>query len=255
MFHPVHCWAWARSVRVNGQQYDGDDFDAVIWDFQVTPAKWKQYECVVVFDIPRFPLYDDAEVEAESERFVSIDMSPETQIVTVENGQVSYDAPGAGVLWDQQPHYQATMPVARRIGAGFVAKWWHVPEEYLQEEEIDVPEKFMIASGRCNELAFFNKGVETVLLGRVERERYVSPVMTDQVGKPYFLNDVTFHFMYTTQLAAEIGVGAGETRRGWNMLLGPNMKYWYTRHATSLLPVVPTIDFDKLFTHWSDSYT
>jgi hypothetical protein len=79
--------------------------------------------------------------------------------------------------------------------------------------------------------------------------------MTDQVGKPYFLNDVTFHFMYTTQLAAEIGVGAGETRRGWNMLLGPNMKYWYTRHATSLLPVVPPIDFSKLFTHWSDSYT
>lgn len=250
MFHPVHCWAWARQVRINGQQYDGDDVNAVIWDFQVTPAKWKQYECVVVFDIPRFPLYPDDEIDFEYERFVSVDGTGEVKIVTVDNGQVLYTAPGKA--WNNQPH-NATIPVARRDGGGFQIKWWHVPEEFVQATDLDFPEKWLMAQGRCNDATFFNKTTECLLLFHVKRERYVSPVMTDQIGKLYFLNDVEFNFLYVNQLAGDMGE-ATETLRGHNVLLGPEMKYWKATN-TNGTKIVRPIGFGKLFTHYTDTYT
>lgn len=251
MFHPVHCWAWAKQVSINGQGFDGDDADAVIWDFQVTPAKWKQYECRVIFDIPRFKVLADDEITNEYERFVSVDGSGDVKIVTVDNGQVWYDAPGEA--WDLQPH-NATIPVARRDGGGFEIKWHHVPEEWLQATAEDYPEKFLLAQGKCNSATFFGKETETLmLLNPVERVRYVSPVMTDQIGDLYWLNDITFTFLYVKQLAAQMGDGA-ETQRGHNVLLGPEMKYWVAQNQNGQ-KIVPPIDFTKLFTRYTDAYT
>lgn len=253
MFHPVHCWAWARSVSINGQQYDGDDTDAVIWDSQVTPAKWKQYEASVTFDIPRFPVYADDEITYEYQRFVSKGTDERTKIVTVDNGQVLYDT-GGSFLFNNTPH-NATVPVARRDGAGINAKWWHVPADWLQASDDDVPTKLLNAQGKVNSGTIFNCAAETLLLERVNLDdKYVSPVLTDQLGKLSFMYDVAFQFLYVRQLDAQVGK-AGETRRGHNLLLGPNMKYWYATNPTSGTGVFDSVDFAKLFTIYTDTIT
>lgn len=255
MFHPTHCWAWAKSVSICGQQYDGDDAAAQIWDFQSLPAKWKQYEATVSFDIPRFRVKYDGDVTNEFERFVSKEITPDTKIVTVDAGQVVYEA--GAEAWDDQPH-NTTIPIARRDGSGVRVTWWHVPQEFVQAApagfDVDdgLPTKFMNAQGKCNSAELFGQTIETMMLVKTEIDKYVSPLMTDQIGDLYFLYDIHFDFLYVNQLAADIGK-PGETRRGHNMLLGPNMKYWYARNATSSIPVVEPVDLRKLFTHHTDT--
>lgn len=250
MFHPVHNWAWARSVTAQGQQYDGDDTDAVVWDFQSTPAKWKKYEVTVSFDIPRFRVLGDDEVQYEYQRFVSKELTPDTKIVTVENGQVLYDANG-GDDWNGKPH-QATIPIARRDGGGLTVKWWHVPADFVQPDDNTVPVKYLNAQGKVNSASIFGCDAETLLLVQTKFEKYVSPLLTDQLGRLQYLYDIEFEFLYVRQLDASIGK-AGETRRGHNMLLGPTMKYWYAKNATSNNPVFESVDFAKLFTYYTDT--
>ena len=91
------------------------------------------------------------------------------------------------------------------------------------------------------------------MLTDVKIDKYVSPVVTDAIGQLYFLYDIHMTWMYVRQLDADIGLGGSESRRGHNMLLGPLMKYWYTRNASSSKPVVLPVNMKKLFTHWSDT--
>lgn len=259
MFHPVHCWAWAESVQVRGISPDGDDINAVIWEFQVTPSKWLTYEVDVTFGMPKYRVLADDEISVNEEftRYVSKELTPDAQIVSIENGQVMY---AAGINpWNLQPH-NATIPVARRDGAGVVITWHRVPQEYVQAAptgfDVDdgLPEKFIQACGKVNSATFFGKPAETMLLTHVTMDKYVSPLITDSIANLYFLYDVHFHFMYVKQLDDDIGLGGSESRRGHNLLLGPNMKYWYAQNATSSKPIFLPVDLRKLFTHHTDTF-
>ncbi len=160
----------------------------------------------------------------------------------------------AGILqWNLQP-LNVTIPVARRDGAGVQMTWWAVPQEFVQDGDDDIPDKLMVAQGKCNDAVFFKRGIETMMLTEVNIDKYVSPVVTDAIGKLYFLYDIHFTFLYVRQLANQIGLGGSETRRGHNMLLGPLMKYWYCHNASDVTQlIVPSINMYKLFTHWSDT--
>lgn len=260
MFHPFWNWAWAKQVTVNGQLYDRDDTDSVVWDFQVTPAAWKKYQVEVSFDIPPFRMLEDDEIGsspgAERFRFVSKFLSPETSIVTVDNGMVVYDAnPTDG--WNNEPH-NTTIPVARRDGAGYRVVWHRVPADFIQPDDDTAPIKFMVAKGKVNNATLFGCPPETLLLYDVNMDdKYVCPLVTDQLGQLSFLYRIEFRFMFVKQLDGQIGkqLPTPETRRGHNLLLGPAMKYWYSRNKDSNKPVFELIDMNKLWTHWSDTYT
>lgn len=255
MFHPAHPWAWAESVQVVGMGPDGDDEAAVVWEFQSTPAKWKKYDILVTFGMPKYQLWADDEVTAEYERFVSKELSSDVQMVTVENGQVVYDA--GAFIWDLQPH-NATIPVARREGAGIRLTWHAVPQEFVQAApsglEVDdgLPTKLLQVQGKVNDAEFLGQPAETLLCTGVVWDKYVCPIVTDAVGQLYFNYDIHIDLMHVKQLDGQRGK-AGETRYGHNLLLGPQMKYWYATNATSGLKIFEPVDFAKIFTHHSDT--
>lgn len=257
MFHSFHCWAWAESIQVLGMGQRGDDTASQIWEFQVMPSKWEYYDCLVTFGMPKYQVLADDEITLEYERFVSKELTGDVQIVSVENGQVVYEA--SGFLWQLQPH-NATIPVARREGAGIRVTWHGVPQEYVQAAptglEVDdgLPTKLLQVQGKCNSVEFWGQPAETLLCTGAQFDKYVSPVMTDAVGQLYFLYDIHLDFMWVKQLDSQIGAGVGETRRGHNLLLGPSMKYWYATNATSAKPVFEPVSFAKIFTYHTDTF-
>lgn len=254
MFHPVYNWAYAKAINVHGQVYDRDDVEAVVWAFQVTPAAWKQYDVEVAFTYPNFRVYEDDEVTSESQRYVAKFNSPDTKIVTVDNGMVTYDAPGGAFPWNAMPH-NATVPVTRRDGAGIRVVWNRVPADFIQASDDDIPQKYMLAKGKVNDAVLFGCPAETLQLMDVNMDdKFPCPLLTEQMGRLSFLYRIEFLFLYVNQLQAQVGVGPAETRRGHNMLLGPRMKYWYARNAASGTPVFEPIDMDKLFTNYTDAY-
>jgi hypothetical protein len=88
------------ACRSTGQQYDGDDTDAVIWDFQVTPAKWKQYECVRFRSTSRGSRCTPTTSHGVRVPAVRQWSRPRVKIVTVDNGQVVYDANAGDAAWN-----------------------------------------------------------------------------------------------------------------------------------------------------------
>lgn len=252
MFHPVYPWNYAKHVTVQGQCSDGDDTEAVIWEGQVTPSKWVQYKVVVRFDLPAFEVWEDDDVDTELERYVGKVPTPNTKLVYIENGQVLYDG-NPGDPWNNEP-MAATVPLARQEGAGYSVKWWRVPEEFICEDADSAPLKMMLAVGKVNSVEMFRCPVETLMLRSVLIEKYPCPLVTDANRGLYYLCDVTFDFDHVNQLSAKMGK-AGETRRGWNVVVGPKQKWWYVRVAGDLTPPFTPVDLRKLWTHWSDPLT
>lgn len=252
MFHPFWNWAWARQISIHGQVYDKDDLDSVVWDFQVTPAAWKQYDVTVAFDIPPFRMLEDIDVDKESQRFTTKLLTLDTKIVSIENGQVIYEAPNKA--WNIGPRH-TTIPVARRDGAGYRVIWHRVPAEFIQKDDDTAPEKFMMAKGKVNDAPFFGCAAETMLLIDVKMDdKYVCPILTDQLGQLSYLYRIEFLFQYVRQLKSQMG-DPNENRRGHNFMLGPEMAYWRTRNAKPPNRLIfEPIAMDKLFTHYSDTY-
>jgi hypothetical protein len=251
MFHPFWCWNFAKQINVQGQVYDRDDVESVVWDFQVTPAAWKQYEAIVTFDQSPFPIYADDEVDTETERFLSKFWAPDSKVVTVDNGQVVYYN-ASGKPFDQQPR-SATIPIARREGAGLKVIWHRVPADFIQPDDDTLPIKYAHAKGKVNDAPLFGCAPETLLLLDVKMDdKYPCPLMTDQVGKLSFLYRLEFDFLYVNQLTSQMGDSA-ETLRGHNCLLGPELAYWPTRSvAGGGRKIFQPIAMEKLFTNYTD---
>lgn len=261
MFHPVHCWAWASQVQVVGFGKEDDDTAAVIWENQVTPAKWQKYDCTVTFDMPPYNVLPDDSVTAEWQRFVSKQFMPRTELVSIDNGKMLYEA-NAGNTFNNKPHVGAT-PVTRRDVCGIKLVWHAVPWEYLAVDDDAIPQKLIQAVGKLNTSAFFGCTAETLLVEEIRTNKYVCPVVTDTIGELYFLCDVEMDLAWTSQgtdagMANNDDIGkTGETRRGWNMFLGPNTQYWGIRdttHPSGARRPFATISFAKIFTYRTDTY-
>lgn len=253
MFHPVHVWTWARSMKIRGIGPDGADTDAVEYMYQTTPEKWKSYEVVVSFEYPKYEIWEDSDIDYEYERYVSKHMSPSVKLVSIDGGQLVYDVPGS-VSPHGNIHY-GLVPITRRESAGYTMTWHKVPLEYVQENDDSIPVKLLQAQGCVNNATFFGQPAETMLLQEVKLLRkYVSPVSTDSANGFYWLYDIEFTFEFLKQLSSQVNLGTTtETRRGHNLWLGPGNKYYYAKNSASGLPVYPPVDMKKLFTIWSDS--
>ena len=257
MFHPVHPWAWAKSVKVNGQQYNGDDNAAVVWEYQSTPAAWKKYDVQVTFEMPDYHLRGEEsrgiDWTLEYQRFVSKQLTPRVELVSINDGRMKYSA-NATDLWNDKPHV-GEVPVARRDFAGVKLVWHQVPLEYVQADDDSLPTKLLQVQGKVNSATFLGQVAETLLCSEVRLNKYVSPLLTDTIGELYFMYDIEIDLIWTSQLDADIGK-AGETRRGHNMLLGPKTQYWYVRdpeHANAR-SVYIGVDFAKIFTIYTDGF-
>lgn len=254
MFHPVHNWATARSMRIRGKGQDGSDTDAVQWMYQSTPEKWKHYEVAVSFDYPKYEMWEDSDVQYEYERYVTKAMSPSVRLVSVDGGQLVYDVPGGLELHGKI--HAALVPITRRESAGYTMTWHKVPLEFVQENDDTIPAKLLQAQGCVNDATFFGQPAETMLLQEVKLLRkYVSPVSTDTANGYYWMYDIEFNFEFVKQLSSQVYLGTTtETRRGHNLWLGPENKYRYAKNSKSpYLPVYPLVDLSKLFTHYTDT--
>ncbi len=251
-FHPVHNWAWCRSVQIQGQGWRGDDTNIVQYPYQNTPAKHEKYVAVASYEMPTYNVYYDGTVASEYQRFVSKELIPHVELVSVDNGMVIYEA-NAGDAWNEKSRASLGV-VARRQTAGVRLTWHRVPLAYVQADDDSLPDKLMEIQGCVNYDTFLGRLPETLLVLDVRLKKYVSPLVTNNIGQLYFLYDIEIDMAYQKQFDAEIGK-TGELRRGHNLLLGPNMKYWYARNAASNLPIFPLKDFSKIFTHYLDPLT
>lgn len=251
-FHPVHNWAWCSAVQVQGQGFRGDADDIVRWEFQNTPAKWAQYTCTATYDMPKYNIFYDGTVSTEYERFVSKEFFSNVELVSVENGQLVYDAPGKN--FDQKP---ATSPItqtvfARRETAGIKLKWNRVPLYWVQEDDDKLPTKLLQMQGRVNDATFLGQPAETLLCKNVTMEKYVSPLVTNTFGSLYFLYDITFELIWYDPLPKG---KAGENRNGWNFFIATDYQYYYAKNKGNNKVVFQDFTFDKAFTHYSDTWT
>jgi hypothetical protein len=247
-FHPVHCWAWAHSVQVQGQGFQGDDTDAVIWEWQNTPAKWDHYVVTVSYNMPKYNVFYDESVNYEYERFLSKEFFPHTELVSIETGCILLDAPGTA--WENKP--PPGMQVAfRRETAGVKLIWHRVPLEFVQASDDELPLKLLQVQGRVNSGTFLGRPPETMLCKDIKLNKYVSPLLTNTIGQLYFMYDIEMDFIYyDPEPKGFVSTGAAN---GWNYHPAPNYKYYYG--VNSGQPVYKSVDFDKIFTHHTDTIT
>lgn len=255
-FHPVHCWAWCHSVQIQGQGFDGDDDDAVIWEFQNTPAKWDHYVVTASYDMPKYNIYYDDSVTYEYERFLSKEYFPHTELVSIETGCIDLDAPGTD--WDNKP--PPGLQVAfRRETAGIKLIWHRVPLEYVQEDDDGFPLKLLQVQGRVNSATFLGSLPETLLCKDIKLNKYVSPLLTNTIGQLYFMYDIEMDFIYYDP--SPKGHISTVIAQGWNYHPAPNFHYYYGENTATLLgvattqPVYKSVDFAKIFTHYTDTIT
>lgn len=247
-FHPVHAFAWCDTVQIQGMGFRGDDTDIVQYEFQNTPGKWDSYVAVCSFSMPNYNIAYDEDVTYEYQRFLAKEFEESTELVNINPGQVVYDAPGTG--WDARPSLQV---VTRRETAGIKLLWKRVPWAYLAPDDDTLPVKLMQMQGRVNDATFLGQPAETLLCKQVRFPvKYVSPLLTDTLGQLYFMVDVEMLFCWYDP---EPKGKAGETRHGWNFMLGPDLKYYYATNATSGRPVFESFTFDKAFTIYTDTWT
>lgn len=253
-FHPVHCWAWCNSVQAQGQAYRGDEIP--VWPFQNAAAKWEQYTCQATYSMPSYHIrYDDNATYGglEYKRFVTKTPIPKVEMVTVDGGQIILEA-NAADAWNNKP-WPSIQPLTRRQTAGYRLKWYRVPLEWVQADYESLPTKLMQVQGCENSDTFLGCAPGTLACFNVDMgEPYVSPLLTDVIGELYFMYDITIDLMFWSQESGSIGK-TGETRRGWNLHLGPTMKYWYGKNSVSSKPVWMGVEFAKMFTHHADTFT
>lgn len=246
-FHPVYPWAWCKSVQIQGQGFDGDDIAKVIYEFQNTPAKWKQYVAQCTFEMPTYNVYYDDEVSNEYSRFLSKEFFPNTELVSVDGGTVNLDGNG-GDAFNGKPSLQI---VTRRETAGIKLTWMRVPLAYVQPDDDSLPLKLMQIQGRTNDATFLGREAETLLCKDVKLKKYVSPLTTNNVGQLYFLYDIEINLLWYDP---EPKGKSGETRHGWNFFLHSNLQYYYATSSGGK-KIFHSCDFTKAFTHYSDLMT
>jgi hypothetical protein len=252
MFHPVHCWSYAKILHINGIGWNGPDTAAVIWDDQSTPAKWKKYKLDISFDMRKYNVKTDDDITTEDQRYVWRRSSNDVQIVTQNNGIYKYVAPGNAADGNTSI---SPLPIVRREGSGVKVSWYCVPLEFIQDGQDAFPTKFIQAIGKVNLSEIWGCPAQTLYCSEIDySNRYPSPVVTDIAGEPYMLVDVEMKFNYFLQVTGDIGTTTpAETQRGHNMQLFTDGKYYAVATTAGKQPFT-TVDFAKLFTHWNDPF-
>jgi hypothetical protein len=256
MMHPVHTHCFAKTVMIRGRGFDGDDTAAVLFAQQATPAKWKMYDAEVSFERPPYNVFKDEHVTAEYQRFVEKHPIPDTEIVELQGGQLLYDA-DTGDAWNNQPITESGLPggriLARYESCGWKIIWHKVPLEWICQHEDTFPKKFMQVVGCVNDASFFGNDNETMLVRRPPKlHKYPQPVTTGALGRLYFACDIEFEMAWRDP---EPKGKVSTITTGWNYALGPGLKYYYARTATTpARPLWRSRDFTKIFTIWSDTF-
>jgi hypothetical protein len=260
LFHPIHSSLYCDGiVSINGVAPRGDDPDNQYANSgqSVTPVLWDKHEVVLSFGMPKWRMRGDSQVTSEAQRYTYFKMDPSVQVVTLDKGNITLDGTPGG----NKPTLQAAQ---RRESSGVTITWYRVPAEWVHDVSnpdygFSIPRKLMMAQGLVNKEPFFGEPAETMQLMRVELgDPYTMPLISDIQGEqenihlPYYAYDIVMHFRWTDPYPKG---KAGETRHGWNLMLFNDLKYYYGTVEDSGLKTFRTFNANKLFTHWTDTFT
>jgi hypothetical protein len=252
MFHPERTSLYCDGiVSINGVGFRGDyDTEWSVSNQSPTPLKWSHHEVVLSFGIPKYKMLGDSQVTKESQRYCQRKMTPSVSLVGVEKGIILLDAPDSPR--NNKPALQA---MVRRESAGFQLIWYRVPAEWVHAPD-ELPYKLLAMQGRVNKEVFFGREAETIQCIKVDLgDPYVMPLITEVQGElsgihdPYFAYDIVMDFEWYDPTPKG---KAGETRHGWNFYISTDLKYYYGT-AENGQKVYNMCDFDKAFTHYSDT--
>lgn len=231
-FHPYFPWLYCvkiSDIRPMGLGASGGE--AVQGDWSDT-FKYGEYSKVMVtacYESLPYEVLEDSSPEVnrattgkgEWNRYTILEPQPYTEMLTLDNGQMLYDAPDVPAV-DGKPLVQPVV-FQRMKKCKYLFHWKEVPWDYICNS-YGVPAKLQAVQKCVNKSEFLGFAAGTLLCEDVQIEKKVMPVATDLLNTQLFYADVTFTFIQfdppTNPDYPSI------TARGWN--LAPHTSgYWY----------------------------
>lgn len=215
-----------------------------------TPGKYARALVTANYTAVPYNIKEDSEVTYEYERYTEIETIPYTEMLTIPNGMLIYDASYDARI-DGKP-IVSPMTRIRQDKVKIQLKWHLVPLDFICDSTTGIPTKLVSIQKTVNSSTFLGYAAGTLLCEDVKIERGVFPVATDVLDQNLLMATVTFTFIYFDPPR-----NASETVRGWNLYptqfgTYAKAKISATSGATGFYatPFNP-FDFASAFTHWS----
>ena len=253
-YHPIFSWTYCTSIssiECRGLPADKTQItDDPPYLDTFRPGKYARAVVTANYTSLPYDVLEDDQVDYEYERFCEIEPVPYTEMLTIPNGMLVYDASYDPTI-DGKPII-SPMTRIRQDKTKFIFKWHFVPLDFICDSTTGVPTKLNSIQKTVNDAEFLGYPAGTLLCEDVKIERGVFPVATDVLDQNMLMATVTFTFIYFDPPR-----NASETTRGWNLYPSPNglyakAKISATSGATGFYSTpFNTFSFPSAFTHWS----
>lgn len=259
--HPYYDWMYCTGV--SDFRGKAPDFVEGIKETYEAPgalpslAKYKKVMATLEFQTPPAGVQfkEDTEVAAtgEYDRYVSVDIKPKYEILSVDAGQIVF-ANGPAAILNQPVGSFTFIPETK---ANVVVTWYRVPRSYIFDEFN--PSKILACMGKVNSAEIWGFGAGTLLfLGDgLEFSYKPAPLRIGGESAGLCYVDVKLPFLWFNPTNAIAAPDAGNDVRGHNLKPAPYGstevgKYYPIRfNRTGSTEVFTSADFTTMFTHWA----
>jgi hypothetical protein len=230
-FHPYFPWLYCSSISDIEPKGMGDGRTDPDFAEQFTYGAYDKVYITANYTTPKYDILPDSSPDldetlddcGEYRRYTEWTSEPYSELLTMEGGQLLYNAPGYAI--DGKPVI-GSAPRVKLKKVKLKCIWREVPCDFVCNS-LGIPTKLLDVQKCVNKYDFMGFSAGTLLCESVELDKYAMPVATDTLDRQIFYYDVTFDFIYFNP---EIDPAAAFTERGWNLMPAQNGYFFPVRY-------------------------
>lgn len=230
-FHPYFPWLWCSSISDIEPKGMGDGRTEPEYTDSFYYGAYDKVYVTANYTAPAYEVLSDSNENldetqddcGEYRRYTEWTTEPYSELITLEGGQLLYNAPGYAI--DGKP-VMGSVPKVKQRKTKVKCVWREVPTDFVCNG-LGIPQKLLDIQKCTNKYEFMGFPIGTLLCESVELEKYVMPVATDALDRQIFYYDVTFNFIY---FDPEVDPDSTFTERGWSLAPAQNGYYFPVRY-------------------------